>query len=127
MANKEPNTQPLIKHSKMKTKITLEKVDLALKTMIKNQMLINFNTVSKEANVSKAFLYKNQMLRIRIETLRNQQIGLSSPKKVKRNMSDQSKDVLIETLKKRIQKLEKENDSLKMRLQKYLIKVYEEI
>lgn len=127
MANKEPNTQSLIKHSKMKTERTVKKVEDALKVMIKNQMLINFNSVSKEANVSKAFLYRNQSLRLRIDTLRNQQSGLSSPKKVKRNMSDSSKDVLIESLRKRIEKTEKENDILKKRLQKFLIDVYEEI
>lgn len=127
MANKEPNTKLLIKHSKMKTERAFKKVDTALKIMIKNQVLINFNTVSKEANVSKAFLYKNQSLRLRVETLRNQQTGLSSPKKVKRNMSDSSKDVLIDSLRKRVVKLEKENDALKSRLQEYLIEVYEGI
>lgn len=127
MANKEPNTQPLIKHSKLKTERTVKKVDVALKVMIKNQMLINFNTVSNEANVSKAFLYRNQNLRLRIESLRDQQVGLSTAKKVKRNMTDSSKDVLIESLRKRIEKTEKKNAILKKRLQKFLIDVYEEI
>lgn len=48
-----------------------------------------------EFGVSKAYLYKNQELRERIETLRKQQEGLPSHKQVKREMTDASKDVLI--------------------------------
>lgn len=42
--------------------------------MIKKQIKINFNSVSAESGVSKAFLYRNTELRERIEKLRNQQI-----------------------------------------------------
>ncbi|MEZ2660173.1 DUF6262 family protein [Aneurinibacillus aneurinilyticus] len=53
-------------------------------------MKINFNSVSEESRVSKAFLYRNTELRDQIATLRKQQEGSPSIKQVKRNMSDAS-------------------------------------
>lgn len=127
MPNYNPNTKALIDYSKRKTSNTQKKVEEALKRMIKRQMKINFNSVSEEASVSKGFLYKDEELRHRIETLRKQQDGLSSPKQVKRNMSDKSKDVLIASLRNRIEKLEEENKRLKKQLQKDLGQFYKQI
>lgn len=127
MANENPNVEALVKHAKSKTEATLLKVENSLKNMIKKQMKINFNSVSEESGVSKAFLYKNLELRERIDTLRRQQEGLSSPKQVKRNTSDASKDVIIATLRRRIKDLEKENKELKEQIKVQLGKVYQQI
>ncbi|WP_017795205.1 DUF6262 family protein [Oceanobacillus kimchii] len=59
MANKAPNTEGILKHWKGKTEYSIQKVDEALKYMIKNQLNINFNSVAEQAKVSKGFLYKN--------------------------------------------------------------------
>ncbi len=79
-------------HSKLKTEKSIKKVDDAIKYMVKRQMTINFNSVAEQAKVPKGFLYKNNKLCLRIETLRKQQEGLSSVKQVKRNTSDASKE-----------------------------------
>ncbi|NWL87479.1 transposase [Paenibacillus sp. 79R4] len=127
MANHNPNYSGLLMHAKNKSEEVEKRVDDALKKMIKNQLKINFNSVSEQCGVSKAFLYKNEKLRNRIEVLRQQQIGLSSPKQVKRHMSDASKDVIIVSLRNRITKLETENKELKEQLKINFGKVYESI
>ncbi|MDQ0876600.1 hypothetical protein QFZ77_005259 [Paenibacillus sp. V4I3] len=116
MANNSPNIEGINKYSKEKTETAIRKVDEALKKMIRKQVKINFNAVSEHSGASKGFLYKNSDLRGRIEMLRKQQEGLPSAKQVKRHMSDSSKDVVIATLKQRVQKLEKENSELKEQL-----------
>ena len=58
-------------HAKRKAN-TYQKVDEAIKRLIKANEKINFNSVSSEANVSKATLYNNKDFRSRIETLREQ-------------------------------------------------------
>ncbi|MEI3605869.1 DUF6262 family protein [Pseudogracilibacillus sp. SE30717A] len=127
MANKAPNMDGIKYYSKLKTEKSIKKAEDALKYMIKKQLTINFNSVAEQAEVSKAFLYKNQELRSRIETLRGQQKGLLSPKQVKRNISDSSKDVIIASLRQRLKKLEGENKELKEILKIQFGKIYEEI
>lgn len=127
MANNNPKIEGLIKYSKEKTSNTVTKVENQIRLMVKQQSKINFNTVSDQSGVSKAFLYKNESLRNRIDTLRKQQEGLPSAKQVKRQMSDPSKDVVIATLRLRIDKLEKENKLLKEQLNANLVKIYNNI
>ncbi|EON70691.1 hypothetical protein [Lysinibacillus sphaericus] len=52
----------------------------------------------------------------RIETLRQQQAQTPTPKQRKREMSDSNKDVIIESLKRRIMKKEEENKQLRNQL-----------
>ena len=83
----------------------MRKVDEAIEHLITNKEKVNFNSVSAESGVSKAYLYTHTDIRERIETLRKQQEGLCSPKQVKREMTDASKDVLIAAKNKRIRDL----------------------
>lgn len=80
-----------------------------------------------ESGVSKAYLYNNQGIRERIETLRKQQEGLSSPTQEKKQMTDASKDVLIAAKNKRIKELEAENKRLKDELMHLRGKLYDNI
>jgi len=127
MTNKNPNIDGILNHSKIKTEQSIQKVDEALKYMIKKQLNINFNSVAEQAKVSKGFLYKNQKLRSRIEVLRKQQEGLSSVKQVKRNISDASKDVIIVSLRERLKGLEQENKELKKKLKIQFGKIYDNL
>lgn len=113
MSNKSPNTSKIIELAKQKSLDTEKKVFSIIKNMIKNKKLINYNTVSQESKVSKSFLYKNDGIRKKIDTFRNQQVNLKNVSNHKPNRSDKSKDVIIESLKFRIQYLEKENKDLK--------------
>ena len=123
----ERNTDGLVNHAHCKSQKSAQKVDEAIKRLIKNQEKINFNSVSTESGVSKAYLYTHLDIRERIETLRKQQEGLPSPKQVKREMTDASKDVVIAAKNKRIKELEEENRLLKQELQKLRGKIYDSL
>jgi predicted Zn-dependent protease len=123
----ERNTDGLINHAHHKSQKTAEKVDEVIQRLVKNKEKINFNSVSTESGVSKAYLYTHPDIRDRIETLRKQQEGLPSPKQVKREMTDASKDVVIAAKNKRIKELEEENRLLKQELQKVRGKMYDSL
>lgn len=122
---KTPNIEGLKAYSQSKKDTTLKKVDAAIQKLIKEKGRINFNSVSMESGVSKAYLYNHSDVRERIETLRRQQEGLPSPKQVKREMTDASKDVLIAAKNKRIKALEEENKRLKTELANLRGKLYD--
>ncbi len=106
---------------------TSQKVDEAIKRLIKANEKINFNSVASEADVSKATLYNNKDFRSRIETLRNQQSQVPSPKQVKREMNENNKDALIASLKRKNQKLEEENKQLREQLKVAYADVYKKL
>lgn len=113
MGNQKPNISGLLDKAIEKKEKTLKKVEQTIKQMIKTQQKINFNSVAANAQVSKTYLYKNQDIKERIQHLRSQQEGTTNIKQVKRNVSDQSKDVIIASLRKRVKELEKENNELR--------------
>ncbi|MEW4152482.1 DUF6262 family protein [Bacillus thuringiensis] len=134
MVNKHPNTTGLLNYASKKKQKTQHRVNKMIQVMIKDGQKINFNSVSEKALVSKAYLYRDPLIRKMIEELRQQQEGMYDLKKIKRNTSDASKDVIIETLKnkmnllkKKVKALEDENQQLKAQLKKDLGKVYESL
>lgn len=106
---------------------TSQKVDEAIKRLIRANEKINFNSVASEADVSKATLYNNKDFRSRIETLRNQQSQVPTPKQVKREMNENNKDALIASLKRKNQKLEEENKQLREQLKVAYAEVYKKL
>ncbi|PGF05950.1 transposase [Bacillus pseudomycoides] len=134
MVNKNPNTKGMLNYAFEKKKRTQNRVDEAIKVMIKECKKINFNSVSEKALVSKAYLYRDPIIRKKIEELRQQQEGIHDIKKMKKNTSEASKDVIIETLKNRVNQLnekvyllESENQKLKTQIKKDLGKVYDSL
>lgn len=124
----------LLNYASKKKKKTQYRVTKVIQLMIKEGQKINFNSVSEKALVSKAYLYREPLIRKTIEDLRQQQEGLHDLKALKRNTSDASKDVIIETLKNKInllkhknKLLESENEHLKIQIKKELGKVYENL
>ncbi|CAI7726703.1 DUF6262 family protein [Mammaliicoccus sciuri] len=109
------NTREIVRLAKLKTKHTRENVDKIISKLSLEGKTINFNTVAKEANVSKSWLYKESDIRQRIESLRNRQKTYSASKSKK---SSRSEEVLIKTLKTRIKELEGENIKLRDQIQK---------
>lgn len=99
-------------HKKRRSR-TNEKVDAAIAELIKKNEKVNFNSVSEVSGVTKATLYRNAEIRERIETLRFQQSKVLKPSQIKRQMNDENKDAIIASLKRRITKLERENERLK--------------
>ena len=92
-------------------KKTREKVDLAIRKLSMSGKDINFNSVAKEAGVTKATLYNNTDIRERIEELREKQENEKQQSITKRNENNYT--ALIGTLNRKIEKLEKEIKSLK--------------
>lgn len=126
MANYDRKTHLQQVHEERRQK-TYQRVDEAIKRLISTQEPINFNSVSKESGVSKATLYNHEKIRERIERLRTQQDQSPTPKQIKRERTDETKDALIESLKSRIKRLEVENKQLKEQLKVIHAKMYEEI
>lgn len=103
---------------------THQKVDEAIKRLIRANEKINFNSVSNESSVTKATLYNNADIRERIETLRQQQSQAPTQKQVKRDMNENNKDALIESLKRKNKKLVADNKQLREQLSVAYAEVY---
>ncbi|KAB2439819.1 DUF6262 family protein [Bacillus luti] len=123
--NHKRSTEAIVVMAKKKSEETVQKVEQAIKQLIKKNARINFNTVSIESGVSKSYLYNHPAFRERIEMLRKQQV--ESPKSIKRQMSDESKDAKIQILRDRIKELESENKRLKDENRRIQGKLYEQI
>lgn len=92
---------------------TIERVNQAIDNLKKNHAVINFETVAKAANVSRATLYNNPVLKERIMGLRSiAQIPLSEPKEM------QSKDT-IAALRAKVRQLETDKKNLIIQLIDY--------
>ncbi|SMQ77501.1 hypothetical protein SAMN05444673_2830 [Bacillus sp. OV166] len=91
-------------HEKRK-KETFDKVEEAIKRLIKNSKDINFNSVAKEAGISKATLYNNPQLKERIDFLKKQTEKTYIIGRIQRDENNQK--AIIDSLKRRIEKLEK--------------------
>ncbi|MFK9115973.1 DUF6262 family protein [Peribacillus frigoritolerans] len=113
-------------HRNRKAK-TSQKVDEAIKKLVRSNESINFNSVASEAGVAKATLYNNIELRERIETLRKQQVKAPTTKQIKREMNENNKDALIESLKRKIKRIEDENKGLREQLKVAYAEVYKKI
>ncbi|PDY23800.1 transposase [Bacillus cereus] len=123
MGKKVRNTEKIVCLAKLKTTQTRESVDKAISKLSLEGRIINFNTVAKEANVSKSWLYKETDIRKRIESLRKQQYNHLSTRPVTKK-SSRSEEVLIKTLKMRIKEVEGENTKLKNQIQKLYGELY---
>ena len=95
-----------------KSKEAALRVDKALENMVKQGHKISFKSVAQTANVSTAYLYKQEDLRNRIESLRDQQKQQSKPKKIP-PASENSKAVIINNLREENKRLRAANDGLR--------------
>lgn len=112
----ERNVKGLQESAKRKREQALEKVEVGIKKLIKEQRPINFNTVAEASDVSKAWLYKQPEVRQRIEHLRSQ-VGSRQKTPPKNRASDESLKAIIQTLKARVKRLEEENRDLRQQNQ----------
>jgi hypothetical protein len=125
------DTSGLAAHAKSRKEHKRNAVENALTALLREQKLINFNTVAKAAAVSKAYLYSQADLRERIEALRQQSLEqvvlerAASP--LPREKTDASRDLVILAKDRRIKALEEENRALKKQLQAALGKAYDQL
>jgi hypothetical protein len=106
---------------------TFQKVNEAIKRLLRASENINFNSVACEAGVSKATLYNHKELRDHIEGLRKQQLQAPTSKQVKRELDDNNKDAIIASQQRRIKKLEIEIKQLREQLKVAYADVYKSI
>jgi excinuclease UvrABC ATPase subunit len=112
--NHKRNTTGLARAAKERREETAKRVESAIKLLVKEKKAINFNSISKIANVGKPWLYKEDAVRKQIEHLRDKTRFIddhvqtySSNKATKK-----SKEHIIQMLKDRVHKLEDENKKL---------------
>lgn len=121
------NTSGLKEYALNKKEGTVKRVDSALQKLIMGQNPINFNSISIEANVSKTYLYTHDEIRKRIEELRIRQTESFSQKKIKKEMTESSKDNLLLAKNKKIKELSEEVKKLKQQLMYLQGKVYDKV
>ena len=106
-------------HAEAKNKETIDKVNKAIDKLKRKNKPINFETVCKEAGVSRATLYNNAQLKERILSLRA--ISKASPLDdvVVKKDKIQLKDDKIATLREQVKKLEDDKKKLIVQLVDY--------
>ena len=104
-------------------------VEDAITVLLREQKPVNFNTVARAAQVSKAYLYSQPDLRERIEALRQQGVEQMVRERVTRSTgkTDASRDLVILAKDRRIKELEIENRKLQQQLKVALGKAYDQI
>jgi hypothetical protein len=127
-----PNTQGLLAHAQRKSEETLRCVHQAIDRLLREQQVVNFNTVAKAANVTKSYLYANVDVRERVEALRAQQGREHSERRWADSQqhparTDKTKEVLLAAKDQRIKALEAENRKLKEELKVVYGKLYEQV
>ena len=125
----ERNTAGLVAHAHQRKEEKRKRVDDAITRLLREHQAINFNTVAKEAEVSKAYLYTQPLFRDRIEALRQQQQEQRIREKVTRPIgkTDAAKDLVILAKERRIKELEEENRKLKQQLKAALGVAYDQL
>ncbi|MFL0197379.1 DUF6262 family protein [Clostridium sp. WILCCON 0269] len=121
------HTKGLKEYAKQKSKITLEKVDKAIRELSLNGQKVNFNSVMTTSGVSKTFLYNNKEIKERIEDLRKEQVSREMNQRIKYDKTDKSKDIIIMAKDKKIKELQEENKKLKEQLEVLRGKLYEKL
>src|SRR5690242_12376199 len=127
-----PNIAGILAHAQRKSEAAQQRVHQAIDQLLREQQIVNFNTVAKAANVTKSYLYAHQQVRERIEALRTQQ----GQERIERQRAehqqhqartDRTKDVLLEARDRRIKALEAENRKLKEDLKAAYGKLYDQL
>ena len=123
------DTTGLVAHAKQRSEEKHQRVDETINRLLREQQVINFNSVAKAAGVSKAYLYSQPDQRERIEALRQQQLvhvvhGQNSHSVGK---TDASRDLVILAKDRRIKELEAENRKLEQQLKVALAKSYDQL
>src|SRR5215470_4171829 len=110
------NTKGLQHHAQARRQAALERAERAIQSLFAQGRPINFSTVARAASVSTAWLYQQAPLKARIEQLRSGS-ALPALRAGQARASDDSKAMIISTLRQRVEHLEKENRDLRKQLE----------
>ena len=99
----ERNIDGLLANAKSKAEQTKQRTEEAIALLLKDQRPINFKTVAQTAQISTAWLYAHEEIKMRIIHLRSQQAPAAQVKIPPREQaSTASKDAMIAALQKRV-------------------------
>ena len=102
-SQKPQNIEGLRKAARQKAEETRRRAEEAIALLLKEQRPINFKTVAETAQISTAWLYANEAIKMRILHLRSQQAPKAQVKiPVREQASSASKDAVIAALQKRV-------------------------
>ncbi len=124
------NTAGITAHAQLRKQSKRKGVEDAIAMLLRDQKPVNFHTVAKTAQVSKAYLYSQQDLRERIEAIRQQEeVEQVVRKRVTHSAgkTDASRDLVILAKDRRIKELEAENQKLQQQLKIALAQAYDQI
>src|SRR5260221_807720 len=123
------NTAGITAHAQLRKQSKRKGVEDAIALLLRDQRPVNFHTVAKTAQVSKAYLYSQQDLRERIEALRQQEVEQVVRKRVTHSAgkTDASRDLVILAKDRRIKELEAENQKLQQQLKIALAQAYDQL
>lgn len=121
MSNSSPNTEGIRKAAQKKRAETIEKVLSAIKTMGVASVPINFNSVSNFTGVTKAWLYKQDEIKLLIKQSKSKTNNLL--------MQDQAiqiktKELEISILTKQNKMLRKQIEELRQQLEVAYAEIY---
>ena len=123
------NTTGIAAHAQRRKEDKRRGVEGAITRLLRDQKPVNFHTVAKTAQVSKAYLYGQDDLRERIEALRQQTMEQMVRERATHSTgkTDASRDLVILAKDRRIKELEAENQRLQQQLKIALAKAYDQL
>ncbi len=114
----ERNIEGLRSSAQIKSEQTKQRAEEAVALLLKERRPINFTTVAQTAQVSTAWLYAHEEIKLRIIHLRSQQLPQARVKIPSREQaSSASKDAMIAALQKRVREQAQEIRDLKKQLE----------
>lgn len=116
MLTHERNTSGLKASAQKKREEAFQRAEQAIKDLLKAGKRITFQAVHEAGNVSVAWLYKEEVLRQRIEYLRDQGKQTKGVPQSQR-ASNASSNAIVKTMRERLKKLEAENRGLRSHLE----------
>lgn len=112
------NIEGLLGSAQKKAEMTKRRAEEAITELIKAQRPINFKTVAETAQISTAWLYAHQDIKMQIIHLRAQQMPKAQVKIPPREQaSNASKDAMIAALQKRVREQAEQIKELKKQLE----------
>jgi uncharacterized protein YhbP (UPF0306 family) len=115
---REHNVEGLRRAAQQKAEMTRLRAEEAIALLLKQQRPVNFKTVAETAQISTAWLYANEDIKMRILHLRAQQTPKAQVKIPPREQaSNASKDTMIAALQKRVREQAEEILELRKQLE----------
>src|SRR5260370_39090985 len=117
-SQKPQNIEGLRKAARQKAEETRRRAEEAIALLLKERRPINFKTVAQTAQISTAWLYANEEIKMRIIHLRSQQLPKAQVKIPSREQaSTASRDAMIAALQKRVREQAAEIQELEKQLE----------